>query len=48
MTKRNYQIPIAEVVDLQMETRILSGSPDVTGNASLGGLGDGGDLNDEW
>ena len=48
MYKRTYQIPAAEVVELQMETRILTGSPEVTGNASLGGLDDGGSLNDEW
>ena len=48
MSKRTYQIPAAEVVELQMETRILTGSPEVTGNASLGGLDDGGSLNDEW
>ena len=48
MAKRIYLMPAAEVVDLKMETRILTGSPEVTGNASLGGLDDGGSLNDEW
>ena len=48
MSKRTYQIPAAEVVGLQMETRLLINSDPETGNASLGGLGDGGDLNDEW
>ena len=48
MAKRFYRIPAAEVVDLQIENRLLINSDPETGNASLGGLGDGGDLNDEW
>ena len=44
--KRAYQSPAVEAVELQMETRLLTGSE--TGSASLGGLQDGGDLNDEW
>ncbi len=43
-----YQAPAAEIVELRTETRLLVNSDPETGNASLGGLGDGGDLNDEW
>ena len=46
MKKRFYQNPAMDIVEMSMETRLLTGSE--TGSASLGGLTDGGDLNDEW
>ena len=48
MKKLVYQSPAMEVVGIEPETRLLINSDPETGNASLGGLGDGGDLNDEW
>ena len=44
--KRKYTTPTGDCY--QVETRLLINSDPETGNASLGGLGDGGDLNDEW
>ena len=47
MTKKIYQAPAMDVVGLDLENRLLTGSGE-TGSASLGGRTDGGDLNDEW